>query len=438
MTIAHRMCAASCVTAASLALVACGANMTEESTDQVSENVTEKNPTDSPPPGDMSEWPTSLQLDFDHSRDVDTAEAVDASLAHSIDLLQSRSQEGNNAISPASLTYAFAIAADGATCETVDELNSFLGVTDDNRAEVYTYLAQKFVSLNDANSETLTANMSAVVLDVEPDGTVDPAKARTIAQTYGAGFSTGTAADMTGTANEWVNRTTNGLQTELPIPLPQDTALGIVTTYMADTEWEETGEDATIEFTFLDGTREDVAGIDFTVDARGQRAKAGWVITLPTKSGAESLIYYPDENVDPLTLDETAWEVDADEPERIVDLTIPEVSVKDQVDVLAQAEELGIESIGGTVDGCQLSGFAHDGETVTAEIIVQGVTLDLDKEGVRSSAVTEIIGVEGAAPSEDEPVRIVVDRPYTFITRDPVTKWVTLYATIADPTAAAN
>lgn len=427
--------AAAVVAALSLVLVACGAESDSDGRTTNDGTATEE-PTDVlGPPVDPSEgWPMSLELGDKLPAHRDTTDAVNASFAHSIDILQAEGGAGNKAISPASLSYAFAIAADGATCESATELNNFLGTSDGDRTEIYTYLAQRFLMLGQSPDGDWSVNLSAMLLDIEPDTVADSTKAGTTAQSFGAGFQQGTTDSLEGGINRWIAESTRGLHTKLPVPIPGDASLAIITTYAATSAWETPGESGVIDFTMVDGSTEMVPAVDMGSDALGYKNDTGWVLKLPTRGGLESLIYLPDESVDPTTLDESVWEYDTSQKPTSVDLSIPIVSLKQSVDVIEVAEQVELGSLDDEIAGCQLSGFAHDGETLIADIVIQDATVEIGKDGLTSSAVTEIALEPGSAQYPMESIELDVDRPFVLMSRDPETKWVGMYAAIADPT----
>ena len=62
----------------------------------------------------------------------------------------------------------------------------------------------------------------------------------------------------------------------------------------------------------------------------------------------------------------------------------------------------------------------------------QQAVLQVDEEGTRAAAVTELGMMAGSARVE-QPIQFVVDRPYLFVVADSGTGWPLFLASVLDP-----
>ena len=361
--------------------------------------------------------------------DEEYERATDASLESSIDVLRAQDAD-NGLISPASLSYALAMAGEGAQCETLTEINEFLGVEDGSRSTIYPGLLRP---ANKSGEEYVTGFSAAVAHNTGvPDTRLDVLE--NVAESYDAHLFSDSLTNLQPALDSWVEESTGGLQTQLPVPLPENTATGFITAMHYETEWQGDATKTTFEFTSSDGQVEDVRGVYLPGNVTAREADRGTILELPTDSPDTTYVFYPDEVIDPADLTADDWDLeDAGEPTD-VHLRIPAVDFDSQTDVLKYKDDIGLPNIDAKEEGCGLAGFSKS-EQHSVEIVVQKATFKLDDEGIAASAVTEIIGEAGAAPGQEEPVIINVDRPYAVLTVSEDTDWALMYATITDPGA---
>ena len=65
--------------------------------------------------------------------------------------------------------------------------------------------------------------------------------------------------------------------------------------------------------------------------------------------------------------------------------------------------------------------------------VIHQANITVGEEGTEAAAATAVIGEAGSAPPEDEPVRVVFDRPFVFALRDRVSGAVLFLGRVADP-----
>lgn len=367
-------------------------------------------------------------IDVRDAYDDEIAEAVDVSLDSSIELLRQGS-DPNRIISPASLTSALAIAGEGAQCETQTEINAFLGVDDDARTSVYTQLTE---SMSTSGDEYVTDFQSAIVDNADSDS-ADEEKLKSVAASYGSDYLSASPDVLMDQLNAWVEEATGGRQTELPSPLDDTTEAAFITTLRYETEWRKEPTETSYGFTTLEGETVEVKGYGMQGRLTGWEVDRGTIIELPAASPDKTYIYYPDEVMDPTELTAADWDrQDAEEID--VHLSVPGLDLEAATDVIEHKDAIGLPHLTDMRAGCGLALYSAVDNTLAIDVVIQNATFTLDDKGIAATAVTEITAVDGAAPDQEEPVTIAVDRPYAMLTVDADTGWALMYVTVTDPT----
>lgn len=380
---------------------------------------------------DPDPQPASDDVEQIETRDATDAEinaATAASLDNSIEILR-HSNAPNMAVSPASLTYALALAGEGAQCETETEINAFLGVDDDSRASVYTQLTDTVHQ----DSDRHVTDFQSVIVDNSERNDADEAKLQSVASAYGSDFMSGSPAELNDLLGEWVEEATGGRQTALPSPLPDDMEAVFLTAMRHETEWREEPRPTAYDFTTLGGDTVEVDGYGMVGKHSGWQVDGGVIIRLKTASPHSTYLYYPDEIIDPTELTAADWERDGESVDVL--LSVPGIDLETKTDVLEVKDQIGLPHIDDRRPGCGLADYSTVDDTIAIDVVVQNATFRLDQDGIAATAVTEIVGLTGAAPDEREPIIVAVDRPYAMMTVDSQTGWTLMYVTVTDPTA---
>lgn len=171
--------------------------------------------------------------------------------------------ENRNAlISPLSMLNLLALAANGASGDTLAQLETVISPEDGPALsiDVYNeYLSAYLRGLPQEEKASLTF-ANAIWLRDDPDLRVERSFLQTNADYYGADvfkapFDTSTVRDI----NAWVKRTTDGQIEELLTEIPDEAMLYLINALSFDAEWEtiyERQQVTTGTFTAADGTRE--------------------------------------------------------------------------------------------------------------------------------------------------------------------------------------
>ena len=168
----------------------------------------------------------------------------------------------NALISPLSMLTLLALAANGASGDTLAQLETVISPEDGPALsiDVYNeYLSAYLRGLPQEEKASLTF-ANAIWLRDDPDLRVERSFLQTNADYYGADvykapFDTSTVRDI----NAWVKRTTDGQIEELLTEIPDEAMLYLINALSFDAEWEKVYEKQQVAagtFTAADGTRE--------------------------------------------------------------------------------------------------------------------------------------------------------------------------------------
>jgi serine protease inhibitor len=332
--------------------------------------------------------------------------------------------DGNALVSPASLTFALALLAEGARGETAASLDAALGATGEDRASAYNALqgalaghdGDPAVAQDDELPEKPLLHLAnQAVLDDELEARQDYLDA--LATTFDAGVQRTDLASGEGkrVLDAWVNEHTGGLIEESAIEPDPLLRLVLQNAILLAARWETPFQESTTsdeDFTGPDGTAptEMLHGTESWAYATHD----GWAaVRLPYADAFHADVLLPPSGTDPAeiapeTLDALLVALDAEGP-RLVELAMPTLELVPPILDLAPAlEEAGLA---GLYDGADLSGISTT-ERLEVSQVLQQAHLSLDEDGTVAAAVTEI-GMEttSIAPG-DGPVRMIVDRPY--------------------------
>lgn len=352
--------------------------------------------------------------------------ATTASLNGAIETMNATSAGTNSVVSPASLSYALAIANEGGQCETASEVNTFLGVSDEERAEVYDHLAWS------ANQDTGQTLALATALNKEASH-VDEDSVKAAAEKFHSGYATGSYEELNATLNEWVDKTTDGQISELPSALTDDTAIVFTSAMFYGGAWSAGASKSSVDFTGPNGT-ENVDAIRFSDKLSAWEVDKGTIVSVPVDGASSTLAFLPDEGVDPSELRASDWELPDTSFDAIV--TVPMVDISATHDVKKVQDEIGLPSIDVRDPECGFSGYGTEGSAIFVNVLMQEARVQMDEEGIMGSAVTQVeMAGEGAAPAPEQPKEIIFDRPYALNSVEEETGWSLLYTVVVDPNA---
>lgn len=332
---------------------------------------------------------------------------------------------GNRVLSPVSLAFALAMAAEGAEGETREELLGALGADDPESVGALAG-ALEAAGLKAANA-AFAAGGAAISEDY----------AAALAGAFGAEwFEAGDG--LAGRINQWVSEHTDGLIDKMLDDEPgDDTALALVNALAMDADWFSPFlPDKTADGTFRapDG---DVA-VPFmhqTLFAPyGERdgvqlLRLGYLdsdlqllIALPSEDGSVSDV------LDGLCEEGLAYFQFGEEGVE-VSLSMPKTDVSDANSLVDALKALGVEAPFG--DSADFSGISEEGGLYISQIL-QKARLTFDEAGTQAAAAT-VVAVATSAYNPDLPVEFNMDRPFVAVIADAESGAVCFAAVVNNP-----
>ena len=353
---------------------------------------------------------------------AESAPAVGEKLG--FELLKALYAEGGNVLlSPASLTLALGMAAEGAEGETLTAILTALGAED--ASELGDVVPEEIKSAN--------AAFVAQGLPLKGDY-IDR-----LNEAYGAEWFD-LDAEVVEVVNAWVAEHTDGLIEKLlsQAPDPQ-TGLILINAIAMDAKWEKPFKDYnTIEDDFH------APQGDVSVEMMYQREFFDYVerdglqiVRLPYAGGAlEMWIALPGEGVsigldgllDALAEQGMDYLKDGAE-EREVDLFLPKFDLTTENSLSDALKALGLEAPFGS--DADFSGISE--VPLRIDEILQKVRVQLDEEGTKAAAATAAIVACMALIPEEEPVEVRADRPFAFVIADAETDSVCFAGVVENP-----
>ena len=369
---------------------------------------------------------------------------------------------GGAVVSPASLAVALAMLAEGASGDSAGTLDAVLGASGDARTDAVNALTASLarwegdpaaVRAKHPPKAPMVHLANQVVVD-DDQRLAEPYLDRLVTG-YGAGVLVTDLSSATGKKDldAWVNKNTGGLVKESAI-VPDDQLVLVLQNAIAlaarwSTQFEATGTHD-VPFTLPSGEQVDVS----TMHQRGWYAYAeagGWrglrleyapsaADTNPAGGLHADVILAPEGSsaaanpaaADPAAVAALTAALDTADAHTDVELALPRLDMTTKVDLRSALRVMGLGHLL-SPDTAGLDGLLVDppGPPYLGQAWQQAV-LQVDEEGTRAAAVTELGVAAGAAPAQ-RPVEFLVDRPYLMVVGDSSTDWPLFLAAVADP-----
>lgn len=331
----------------------------------------------------------------------------------------------NQVISPVSLAYALAMAAQGAGSETEKALLEALEV--DSAAEA----AELTDALQEAGLKLANAAFSAS--DLEPD----EAYVQALQEQFGAEwFAQG--EDLEERINAWVAEKTDGLIEKLyDGPIDPETALILLNAIAMDADWASPFRKSDTEdgvFHAPDG-EVTVPFMNQTIWARyGERDGVQLLRLEYADSNLVLLLALPEEGGVPQVLDGLAQEglayFQLSDETIDVDLSMPKLDISVGESLAQPLQELGLACA--FDERADFSGISKDVELCIGDVL-QKARLVFDEEGTRAAAATSVEITPMMAPIDHATVRMTLDRPFVAVIADEQTGAVSFASIVANP-----
>lgn len=331
--------------------------------------------------------------------------------------------ENNQIVSPVSLAYALAMAAQGAEGKTRQELLDALGA---ERPEDVAALTE---SLKEAGLRL--ANAAFLVNGLVPEEDYVNA----LREQFGAEwFQDGTADDV----NRWVAEQTEGLIDKiLDGEFSEDVRLALVNAVAMDAKWsapfakENTSDD-------VFHTPEGDVTVSFMHDERwaeyGERDGVQLLRLSYRDSGLTLLIALPEEGGVDAMLDALCEEgleyFRFDEEQTRVRLSMPKLDISAGGELNETLKALGVETaFGGEAD---FSGISAE-EALRLSSVMQKARLVFDEDGTKAAAGTLVVAVGMSAINPMDIVDFDMNRPFAAIIADENSGAVCFAGIVANP-----
>ena len=362
-------------------------------------------------------------------------------------------------VSPASLVVALSMLAEGAAGEPAAALDAALGAGGDARTDAVNALSATLARYEGDPAAIGAKKLPDVPVVhlanqvvVDDDQTAQQAYLDRLTAGYGAGvLVTDLGSDVGKRAlDAWVRENTGGLIKQSAITPDPTLVLVLQNAVALAARWSTPFEASAThpdEFTRADGTR-------VTVDMMATTASFGYVeqdgwraVRLPYVQPDGSPPLYADVILppqgsdaaadpalaDPALVEALSSALDAQATTDVV-LALPKVDLTTSLDLTPVLDALGL---GALMDPqtARLDGLLVDppAPPYVGQATQQAV-LQIDEDGTRAAAVTEIGLAAGAAPPQD-PIRMTVDRPFLFVITDGASGWPLFLASVLEPGA---
>lgn len=408
--------------ALSAVLVACG---TEVLVNPTEEATAEPNETLPSPPVAVPDGPVA-------------GEAILATNSLGLDLLLSQERDENVIVSPASLTIALALLAEGATGEAAAELNGLLGLSGTERTEAYSALNAALNAYRDGefSMEEIPENPLLRVANnvVVNDGF--PVKDAFTDSLTGNFDATVDVTDLGSPAakellDAWVKEHTEGLIEKSSIEPDASLQLVLQNALLFAARWESLfipGFTVQEDFTRADGSAVTADLMTAEIEVLYGEADGYTAIRLPYTSDFGAFFVLPPEG-ETATAEGINAAIAAATNTVRAEVQIPSFDLNAQTDVMDFLAANGVSAI--FTDGGSFGEISDVPLVVGA--IAQQARLIVNESGTVGAALTEIAMATSMPPPATHEFR--ADRPFVMVVRHDATGVDLFTAHIADPTA---
>lgn len=337
--------------------------------------------------------------------------------------------ENNLVISPVSLSFALAMAAQGAEGETRSELLTALGAEDlSEMTALMEALAGK--GLKQANAAFVSGDMAAKEDYISA-----------LEEMFGAEWFENDG-DPAAKINGWVQEHTDGLIEKLVEELPQETMLVLANAIAMDAKWmAEFDPNATFDDVFHApdgdvtaafmhrtfyadyGEREDVQllRLHYRTDDYDPTGMS-MMIALPAEGSVETVLEgLKAEGLGYFTFGED---------QRKVRLSMPKTDISAQVSLGDALKALGVKTA--FSDNADLSGITED-MPLRIGSVLQKARLMMDEEGTKAAAATAVMVEAMGMIRPEEIAEFNMNRPFVLVIADEETGAVCFAAAVMNP-----
>ena len=343
-----------------------------------------------------------------------------------------RGGEGNVLVSPLSVAYALAMTANGAKGETLEQMESVLGMP----VEMLNFAFHEYLNaLPEGEKNTLHLANSVWFTDKE-SFTVNQDFLQTNADYYGADIYQ-TALDDTAknAINGWVKENTHGMIPKILDQIPESAVMYLVNALAFEAEWRDIYEEDQVR-----------KGTFTTEDGKAQKTELMWSgenFYLEDEGASGFLKFYDDREYAfaallpnaGVSVEEYAASLTGAKLHKMlsgaentpVTAAIPKFETEFDCELSEVLAELGMPDAfdDGAADFSGL-GTSTEGNIVISRVLHK-TYINVDEKGTKAGAATAVeMTAESAEEYMEPPKEVTLDRPFLYMIVD-CEKWVPLF-----------
>ena len=333
--------------------------------------------------------------------------------------------EQNAFVSPVSLAWALSMAADGATGETRSKL---LGALDAENTDDIVALA---APLKEAGIRWGNAAFVSDRLAVLPDF------GARLAEAYEAERFPLTGAEG---VSDWVKQKTDGLIEDIPLALDESAVLVLANAVAMDAEWAspfEAGDTWEDDFHAPEGDVKVRFMHQLTYAQYGENMGCQLACKAYMNGGLALMIALPPEGglkraLKNLAENPNSFFTFKPMPQNVA-LSLPKLDISTEASLKDAIVAAGCW-VPFNAEYADYSGISE--EPLVISDVLQQVRFQLDEEGTRAAAATEVVMVDGAAPPDEsapEPIPFNCDRPFIVAVVDRTTGVILFAGAVVNP-----
>ena len=350
---------------------------------------------------------------------------------------------GGAVVSPSSLVSALAMVTEGAVGDEGTPFDAALGASGEDRAAAVSALLTTLArydgdpsAVGDDELPTTPVLHAAQRVVVDDDAVVRQSYLDRLVRGYGAGVA---QADLGSSAlhevlDPWVHEHSGGLVPRSALQPDPRMRVALQDAVVLAAAWQQPFLQPMTEdrpFVTAAGERVDVPTMRGELQVATVQRDGWTAVRLPYADDLAADVLLPPSGSDVATSPAAAGAgvvaglsaaLDAAQPRSVL-VDLPTVDLTSTTDLMPVLDGLGIT-------GTALSGVV-DGDVTVGQAVQQAV-LQVDEDGTRAAAVTEIAMLE-SGPLVD--LEVQFDRPFLFVVRDATTGWPVFLASVTDPSA---
>lgn len=339
-------------------------------------------------------------------------------------LFQTSEKSGENTlISPLSVLCALSMTANGAENETLQQMETVLGMT---TQELNLYLYSYMQGLPQGEKYKLSL-ANSIWFTEDESFTVNPDFLQTNADYYGASiyktpFNDQTCKDI----NNWVKQNTDGMIPEILDRISEDAVMYLVNALAFDAEWMEVYEKNQVKdgvFTKEDGTKQNVVFMHGPESTYLEDEKATGFMKMYQGGKYAFVAMLPNEGVSisdyVASLDGAALNTLLSNPQyTTVYTSMPKFETEYDVEMSDILKEMGMP-IAFEPTKADFAGIGTSTEGgVYISRVLHKTFISVGEKGTKAGAATVVEANCGSAMPPQEPKEVYLDRPFVYMLID--------------------